>query len=264
MIPQYARMNADVTGGFLAYDIWGRLGWRETRRRYRRTTFGPLWSTLSLSIFVAIMGVVWSRLWHQDLTTYLPFLTSGMICWLMFSSIVIEGCGILTSGAGLITQIPISYTLLACASVWRNAIMFGHNLIIYALVFIYSGLSFSWAMLLVIPGLILLALNGVWISLLFGLATARFRDVQQLVMSILQVSMFITPIFWAPDQLHGRIRALVDYNLLYQYIQIVRGPMMGQVPTAWTWLFVIAATVLGWALVFYLYAHFRRRIPFWL
>jgi ABC-type polysaccharide/polyol phosphate export permease len=119
-------------------------------------------------------------------------------------------------------------------------------------------------MLLVIPGIILLAVNGVWISLLLGLATARFRDIQQLIMSILQVSMFVTPIFWTPDQLHGRARILVDYNLLYQYIEIVRGPMMGVSPDVWSWFMVGIATALGWLSVFCLYAHFRRRIPFWL
>ena len=31
----------DVIAGMGAIDIWGRLGWRETKRRYRRTAFGP-------------------------------------------------------------------------------------------------------------------------------------------------------------------------------------------------------------------------------
>src|SRR5579871_139282 len=71
----------DIIAGTWATEIWGRLGWRETKRRYRRTVFGPFWSTLSLAIFVVTLGVVWSNLWHIDPKTYLPFLTSGMLCW---------------------------------------------------------------------------------------------------------------------------------------------------------------------------------------
>ena len=70
---------------------------------------------------------------------YLPFLTSGMLCWVLFSTICSEGCGGIISGEALIKQLRISYTLLACATVWRNVIIFFHNLSVYVLICIYAG-----------------------------------------------------------------------------------------------------------------------------
>lgn len=264
MKAQYPPVAADVRQGLLAFGMWGRLGWRETKRRYRRTTIGPFWSTLSLAIFVFVLGVVWSQLWKQDPRVYIPFLTSGMIVWLAFSSIANEGSATFTTNGALITQLPISFTLLACANVWRNLIAFAHNLIILAAVYVYSGVPLSWNMLLIVPALLLFALNGVWITMLLAIATARFRDIQQLTASILQVAMFVTPIFWSPSQLPANYHGFVDYNLLYQYIQLLRAPLMGQAPSAWTWGSVLFATVLGWSLVFLVYARFRRRIAYWL
>jgi ABC-type polysaccharide/polyol phosphate export permease len=89
---RYAIALVDVIAGVRAVDIWGRLGWRENKRRYRRTVFGPFWTTLSLAIFVIALGLVWSNLWHNDPKAYLPFLTSGMLCWVLFSTICSEGC----------------------------------------------------------------------------------------------------------------------------------------------------------------------------
>jgi ABC-type polysaccharide/polyol phosphate export permease len=265
MIPQYRSVFIDIRDGIVGWPIWGRLGWRETRLRYQRTVIGPFWTTLSLGIFVGIMGVLWSQLWKIDVKTYMPYLTSGMITWLLFSAMVIEGCATFSGSENLIKQLRVPCTLLACSIVWRNLLVFFHNLLIYALVVLLTGVPVNWNTLLVIPGLILLCLNGVWFSLVFGLICARYRDIQQLVSSVLQIAMFLTPIFWSPQQLSaGRSAVLVHYNLLYQYIEIVRAPLLGQAPDAWAWLTVCGATVLGWLLMLVLHSRFRRRLAYWL
>ena len=264
MTPQYGPVFADIKEGFQNWKVWGRLGWRETRLRYQRTVIGPFWTTLSLGIFVGVMGVIWAQLWKMDTKTYMPFLTSGLITWFLFSVTVTEGCATFISSESLVKQLRISFTMLACSVVWRNVIVFFHNVIIYVLVFIYAGLPVTWSMLLVIPGLILLCLNGLWIALVLGLLCTRFRDIQQLVQNLLQISMFLTPIFWTPNQLQGRPIAFVNYNLLYQYIEIVRAPLLGHAPDAWSWIMVGMATVAGWALMLWLYGRFRRRLAYWL
>ena len=47
---------------------------------------------MGLAIFVTTLGLVWSNLWHRNPKVYLPYLTSGMLCWVMFSTICMEGC----------------------------------------------------------------------------------------------------------------------------------------------------------------------------
>src|SRR5262249_14157688 len=156
-----------------------------------------------LGLFVTVLGLVWANLWHRDPKVYLPYLTSGMICWVLFSSICSDGCVTYIVSDKLLKQLRISYTLLSCVNVWRNSVLFLHNLSIYVLVGIYAGLAIKWATLLVIPGLVLFWLNAVWITTLLGAVTARYRDVQQLVGTLLQISLFLTPIFWSTDQLTG-------------------------------------------------------------
>lgn len=264
MTPEYGVAIADIRTGLMNWDMWGRLGWREVKRRYRRTVVGPFWTTLSLGIFVVALGVVWSRLWGQDPKTYLPYLTSGMLTWVMFSTLCTEGSSSFFAADSLIKQLRVSYTLLSVSIVWRNLIVFFHNLAIYACICLYAGVPIAWPVLLIVPGLLALCINGVWIVLLLGMICSRFRDIQQLVTSILQVSMFITPIFWSPDQLTGRARILVDYNPLYHYVDVVRSPLLGKAPSAWTWFLVALMTAAGWGVTLYLFSRFRRRIPYWL
>jgi ABC-type polysaccharide/polyol phosphate export permease len=247
-----------------AVNIWGRLGWRETKRRYRRTTFGPFWTTMGLALFVTTLGLVWANLWNRDPRTYLPYLTSGMVCWVMFSTICMDGCVTFINSEKLLKQLRISYTLLACSNVWRNAILFIHNLSIYALVCLYAGSPISWATLLIIPGFGLFWLNAVWITMLLGSLSARFRDVQQLVGTLLQISLFLTPIFWSPDQLTGRTQVLAAINPIYYLIAIIREPLLGRAPPLSQWLIVILVTIIGWVLTVQMLTKFRQRIVYWL
>jgi ABC-type polysaccharide/polyol phosphate export permease len=254
----------DIFAGIGAVNIWGRLGWRETKRRYRRTAFGPFWTTVGLALFVTTLGFVWTNLWHRDPKVYLPYLTAGMVCWVMFSTICTEGCLSLIVNEQLLKQLRISYTLLACTNVWRNAVLFLHNLTIFALVFLYAGLSVTWATLLIIPGFALFCINAVWISLVLGTLCARFRDVQQLVITLLQISMFLTPIFWTPDQLTGRTAIVAQVNPLYHLIAIIRDPLLGHAPEASSWFALVAMAIVGWMLTIYMLAKIRQRIIYWI
>jgi lipopolysaccharide transport system permease protein len=120
------------------------------------------------------------------------------------------------------------------------------------------------ATLLVFPGLLLFCVNAVWVVLLLGLACVRYRDIQQLVTTLLQVSMFVTPVFWQPAQLGGDLQFVVQFNPLYHFIEIVRAPLLGRIAPAETWYVVAGMAVAGWAVVFFMFSRFRRRIPYWL
>src|SRR5712671_3123733 len=164
MTPNYQEAVRDVFDGFRMHRMWGRMGWAEIRRRYRRTVFGPFWTSVSLAVFVVTMGVVWSNLWKLDPKDYLVFLTSGMLVWVLLTSFMTEGCMVFISYEGLIKQLPITYTMLIYTLIWRNLIVFGHNLLIYFPIYIYSGRPFSLNFLFVLPALVILCVNGVWIG----------------------------------------------------------------------------------------------------
>lgn len=264
MTPQYGVAITDVVQGIGNWRMWGRLGWQENKRRYRRTVLGPFWTTFSLGLFIVTLGFVWSQLWKQDPKSYLPFLASGMITWALVGTVITEGCLVFVAAENLIKSLRINYTALACAVIWRNVVVLAHNILIFVLVAVYGGVSLNGNTILAVPGLLLIAVNGIWICLLLGLLCARFRDIQQVITTVLQVAMFVTPIFWSAEQLGARFKTVVDFNLLYHLVDVVRAPLLGRAPSSSTYLSVLAAAVLGWSLTLMVFSRFRRRIPYWL
>jgi ABC-type polysaccharide/polyol phosphate export permease len=264
MVAQYEIALRDVIEGALNWRMWGRLGWQETKRRYRRTVIGPFWTTISLGIFIFALGIVWAQLWKQDPKTYLPFLASGMLAWVLVASIISEGCLVFTAGEHLIKSLRVNYTTLTCAVIWRNLIVLLHNSVIFIAVMIYAGVPITWKSFLIFPGLLLVSINGIWIIILLGLLCSRFRDMQQVTASILQVAMFVTPIFWAPEQLGSRASGFVNFNFLYHFVDVLRAPLLGRAPSMWTYAMVLTCTIAGWVITMMIYSRFRRRLAYWL
>lgn len=254
----------DLAGGLFKTDLWGRMGWLDVKRRYRRTLIGPFWTTISLAVYIGSVGILGAGLWHQNIHEYLPFLVSGMIVWNLVSAIIGDACGMLVSGQSLFRNIRFEFSIFAYSLVWRNFIVFLHNLVVYVLVLPLKPAILGWTMLLAIPGLCLVLINGIWLALLIAMLCLRFRDVQPLVTTGLQISMLITPLFWPPESLTGSIRLLfVLFNPIYHLLEVVRAPMLGNIPAMTSYAAVILMAVGGWLLAYFVFERFRSRITYW-
>jgi len=262
--PDYAIARADIRDGLAAYPIWSHLCWQEVKRRYRRTVFGPLWATLSLAIFIGATSFIWAPIFNSDLRTYLPYLTTGLIAWAFTSTLILEGCGVFTGNEGLIKQLNFPFSTFVFMIIWRNAIVLFHHLVILIPIYLWLPSHITFNMLLVIPGLLLLCANGAWIIILLGLASSRYRDIPPLVGNLVQVLLFITPIFWKVEQLGSREHYLVYPNYIYHLVMLVRAPLLGEAPELYTYVITMVGAVVGWAITFAIYARFRRRIAYWL
>lgn len=247
----------------MQWELWARLGWHEIRRRYARTVLGPFWSALNLAVFVIAVGFVFSNLWGTDLKTFLPFLSTGVTTWLFISALMTEGCGIYSANQGVLKQFAFPKTVFALQCVWRNFIVFGHNLIVCLIVAIIFSVDLTLNSLFLIPGLFIVLLNGVWVGLVLGILCARFRDVQPLIGSFLQIMMLVTPVFWPPEQVGDLKPLIVDSNPLYHFLSIVREPLLGHAPSALNWSVSLSLTLLGWALALYMFTKFRHRVIYW-
>ena len=187
-----------------------------------------------------------------------------MTTWILISSIIDEGCYVFVAASKLIQSLRFPYIMLCFAVVWRNLIVFVHNLIIFVLIAIYADIGITANIIYLVPALALICLNGLWITTFLGLLCLRYRDVKQIVTSVLQITMFCTPILWSIDRLGPKAQFYVQFNPFYHFVAIVREPLLEQAPTLYNWLFVGGFTVIGWGVTLLFYGTFKRRIPFWL
>jgi len=264
--PQYASALTDIYEGCANWRMWSRFGWLEIRRRYRRTLFGPFWTSFNVAVMVFSMGFLWAALFHQATSRYMPYLTAGIIVWQFLATCINEGATTFSANAGLLTTMRVPKTLLIVTMVWRNIIVFFHNFLIFVIVMLIWRVPVGWATPLFLPGLLLVALNGCWIAIVLAIVGTRYRDIPQLLGGLVSIMMFLTPIMWSRDTLSRGVAIgyVIDFNPIYHLVEVVRAPMLGEAPELMNWLVSAALIPIGFGLALYLFSRFRPRITYWL
>ena len=163
----------------------------------------------------------------------------------------------------VIRQIRLPYSIYVFRVVWRNFIVFLHTIVIFIPVAIIFDVRPGFIGLLALPGLALVYINQAWLTLSLGIICTRYRDVQQIVGTGIQIMLFATPIMWPVSAL-GPAVIIAYVNPLYHMMELVRAPMLGNVPSALSWLVVIACAIVGWTVAMLLLRRASRRLVFWL
>jgi ABC-2 type transport system permease protein len=244
------------------WELWSTLGWHDIRQRYRRSVVGPFWLTLSMGMMIGGLAYLYVGVFAQDISTYFPYLALGMIIFTFVSSLVTEGSGTFVAAGPAIVKMKAPLSIYIYQMVWRNVIILAHNALIFVVILMFVKVDLGWNSLLSIPGLLLVIGVGVWIGLILGALSARFRDVPPIVSSVMQIAFFMTPIFWTPAALPNR-QAFIYFNPFYYLVEVVRAPLLGATPPLSVWLMVIAFNCVAGPVAIVFFARCRARIPFW-
>jgi lipopolysaccharide transport system permease protein len=260
---EFVKALIDLTSGFALWPLWVRLGWNDILQRYRRSLLGPFWLTVSMAIMVVALGVLYAQIFRVPIDDFLPFLCVGLLVWNFLSSFLVEGGALFTGAESYIKQVRLPYSVYVYRSAWSKLVIFAHNCVIYFGVLLYFQRWPGIVVLLSIPGLLLVLVNGALASLCIGMISARFRDVPQLVTSIVQIVFFVTPIMWKPELLQSH-RGVVEFNPFFHLIDVVRAPLLGTMPSGHSYLAVLLITLINIAISGALFARFRSRISYWI
>ena len=254
----------DLRASGTRMDLAWSLAWHDVVSRYRGSLLGPLWITLSMGLMVLGIGVLWGGLFRVPVHEFIPFVAVGIVFFGVVTTTINEGCDTFVQAAGMLSQTALPMFTFVWRTVLRNLINLAHHLAIVAAVLVYGDLWTRAYYLGAGLGFVFLVVNVAWVSMLVAIISARFRDIPQAVASITQAAAIMTPVFWLPDRIPARYHLILDLNPFYHLLQAVRAPLLGQAVAPHTYLVLAIMAVVGWVLVFALFANTRRRIVHYL
>lgn len=263
---QRQKAYLDLWDGLKKWKIWMALAWQDIKLRYRRSVIGPLWITLSMAITVYSMGFLYSRLFHMDLDSYFPYLVSGMLAWGLISGLIIESTEVYLFSSSLIRQIKIPYSFHIHRLCMRNLIIFAHNFLVLIPIYMifHHRYHVSWSWFTIFLNLVLFYINAFFMCNIIAMVCARYRDLGQVIKSLLQVLFFLTPVMWEPSVLSSHYKWIIMFNPLYNFIQLIRQPLIG-LSLDWIQYGVVLLTTICCACIHQmLFVRYRSRIVYWL
>ena len=238
------------------------LSWLDIKLRYRGSVLGPFWLTLSTALMIASMGFLYAALFHMDLHEYLPFLALSIVLWNFIGMLVGEACICFTSAEGMIRSVRMPFALYGGRVVVRNLLVLGHNIVVIVAVDMILGVSPGPVALLAIPAFLLWLLVALALSMLLGALCARFRDIPPIIGSVMQMAFFVSAVIWRPEQLKEQ-EWMLTYNPFFTLLEVVRGPLLGEIPKPEVYVSAGIASALIFAAAWLMFSRVRGRIAFW-
>jgi ABC-2 type transport system permease protein/lipopolysaccharide transport system permease protein len=248
-IADLSKCIAEVIKG---YPILRQLVSQQLILRYRRTMLGYFWTLINPLLMMSIMAVVFSTLFKVELQTFTIFLFAGMIPWNFFNSVVTQSAVSFIHNEGLIKKIyipKIIFPTSVCLALLVDSLL---SFIALFIIIVVLGVEVSWALLFLPVAYLLLFCFAFGLSLIISVSTVFFRDLQHVILIVMQAMFFLTPIFYKPESLVGKVKWLMNFNPIVPFIDLFRAPLLaGSVPKieviALAALFAAASLVLGMA-----------------
>ena len=197
---------------------------KDFKLKYNSTALGFLWSLLvpvfSSLIYFAVFGV----LMRFRIPNYLLYLLCGTFLWQFFSNVVLQNGSILLNNAGLLKKTSMNRKLFVWGTFFTESIHFLLTIPVLVVVMIAYGVRPDWLTFFpnLLAVLLLLALFSIGLSYAYAAANLFFRDLERMMRIIMQMWMFMTPIFIPESSIPAKYHWIYVVNPLAGIVRIWR------------------------------------------
>lgn len=175
------------------------LARRDVVVRYKQAAVGGFWVVIQPLLLAGVFSLFLGRYAGVPSEPGIPyplFALTGMVLWLMFSTMLERISQSTISSEPLISKIYFPRVVIPIAAVIPPLVDFALTFVVVILVALAYGVAPGWEILatpLVIGLALLVALGtGLWLSAL----NVKYRDVTLVVPFVLLVGLFVTPIVY--------------------------------------------------------------------
>tara|TARA_Y100000591_G_C21709816_1_gene632853 strand:+ start:231 stop:1007 length:777 start_codon:yes stop_codon:yes gene_type:complete len=245
-------MFRDIVASLLNWRLIYILALSAVRSRFARSYLGQFWSTLSIGILIICTGFVWSMLWGLEISEYLPYVAVGHCFYLFAAGAINDSSAIIVAESQLYKVKRIPFFVSVFSLLFRGLITLLFNSPIIFIVIIWSNDAYlDWDFFYITYIMIVLTFL-IFITYTLAIVCVRFRDITQLVGSIMSVAFLLSPVMWDAMLIPEASRHyLYFFNPIAGCLELLRNPLIGKAvdPNGlyglimWTIIAIITSTI---------------------
>jgi lipopolysaccharide transport system permease protein len=229
---------------------------REIKVQYKTTTLGVLWGFATPLLQLMVYSFLFRRVIPLDIPDYSLFLFAGLLAWSWFHGSLDQAARSITEQGDLVRQPGFPVMVLPVVSVAIHLVNLLLALPLFLAFVIFTGRPLGITVLLLpllLPLQFLLILGPAY---LVGACNVRFRDTARLTQILLQLLLFLTPVFYATSNVPEGWRFLYRLNPMATLVDAYRDVLLfGRAPD---WLSLAIVFALSCALLWIGYHTFER------
>ena len=228
-------------------DIWKHrellffLVWRDVKVRYKQTAMGVLWAILQPILTTLIFTILFSRFAEPETAgvPYPLFALSGLLIWFFVNAAINRAAWSLVSNRNMVTKVYFPRLLIVFAAALAGLVDLLLSLVILIGLLIYYATGFTWQIALAPFFILLTLILATACGTFFAALNVRYRDVRFLLPFLLQIWMFVSPVFYPSSLVTERWRPFFELNPLTGLIDGFRSSILGK---PFNWYSIIMAT----------------------
>ena len=176
---------------------------KDIRGKYKGSFLGVLWSFVNPLLQVLVYAIVFPYIMKVQTDNYLIFLICGIIPWTWFITSISGGTNCIRLNANLIQKVYFPREILPISIVTSGMVNFLISCLIILIFVLLGGLGISWH--LVFLPLIILIQYIITLAFLFLLSAVNvyIKDVEYLVVFILNMAFYATPVLYSSEVFAG-------------------------------------------------------------
>ena len=208
------------------------LVYREVMGRYKGSMLGVVWSLVTpvfmLGVYTFVFSVIFKARWNAGSDSKVEFalvLFSGLIVFNLFAECISKAPALILSNVNYVKKVIFPLEILPWVVLGGAVFHFFIGLCVWLLAYFLIMGAVNWTALLipfVIFPFMLFVMGISWILASLGV---YLRDVNQLTGVVIQVLMFMSPIFFPASALPENIRNLLYLNPIATPIEMMRDVM---------------------------------------
>ena len=203
------------------------LAKRDLLVRYKQAFAGIMWALIKPLINILVFGYIASKINSSaDTASNFVFVASAMLIWQLFANVFNDVSNSITGNSNLFAKVYFPKIIIPLSSILVCLVDFLISLVILIVLFILSGESIHWQIILAPIFIFMTLINGLGLGLYFATINVKYRDVKFIVPVILQLGMYVTPVIFSSSFYMEKLQKIMpDWLLWFFYLN----PMVGAI-----------------------------------
>jgi len=189
---------------------------------YHHSKISYLWIPLSFMILVFAKGFFLGDILGMD-NNFILYLCIGVWVW-NYISLVVTSYGDSLFNNHVILNMKINPHRILHILYFKLLITFFLNLVVLGMFLLFFTIQFN--ILAFLLGILTLIILVHQVGKLLSIISLYYRDITQLINSMMIVLFFLSPIFWYPQQLSANKLYLLQFNPVYHILNVFRDAIM--------------------------------------
>lgn len=222
------------------------LARKDFQVRFKRASLGVLWAVAVPLLQATVLVVVFSRLIRPigHGVPYGAYVLSGILPWTYFSSTLSPGATSIIDGVGITDKVWFPRAILPLVPCLSGLVGLAISMVLILIGAPILGAPVGLNWLLLIPACLLLVCFSIGICLVTSALQVYFRDVRFIVLALLTVWLYATPIMYAESGV-GSISTYLNFNPMTGVMALFHIAVVGQAASnqSWHWAIAFSAAV---------------------